>query len=61
MEGFAPKQGKSWRIGAFKTQEGNASDVPDSRVVGSGDYGMGSIPQRLQSVTSPGGTLQGIP
>jgi hypothetical protein len=32
MEGFAPNQCKSWRIGAFRTPEAIASDVPDSLI-----------------------------
>ena len=60
MDRFIDNEFKSRRIGAFRTQEANALDVADSRFIGSGDYEIGSISRRLQSVTRPGGTLQGI-
>lgn len=60
IDKFVCNRCKSRHIGAFKTPEANASEVPGSRFIGSGDYGMSSITRRLQSVIRPGGTLQGI-
>ena len=60
MDIFAYSQCKSRHVGAFKTPEAIASDVPDSRIMGSGNYELGSSPRDLHSVTRSAGTHQRI-